>query len=102
MKKVSQKRQLSRDQNSRSCYTKKQVHSSMNPAENQMEDYMLDEKILKVYEENLEDQPVMSESVLEAYDNLRSALDEYIEAVSQNVFCWAYELGRKAGKTNER
>lgn len=55
MKKVSQKRQLSRDQNSRSCYTKKQVHSSMKPAENQMEDHMLDEKILKVYEENLED-----------------------------------------------
>lgn len=62
---------------------------------------MLDEKILKIYEENLEEQPPMSDSVMAAYDNIRNALDEYVEAIIQNAFCWGYELGRKAGAENE-
>ena len=37
-------------------------------------------------------------SVLAKYEKLQDAIEEYIEAVSKNVFCWGYELGREEQK----
>ncbi len=54
---------------------------------------MLNKRILKIYEDNLENQPNMSEDVLEKYGKLQDAIEAYIEAVSKNIFCWGYELG---------
>ena len=54
---------------------------------------MLNKRILKIYEDNLENQPNMSEDVLEKYGKLQDAIETYIEAVSKNIFCWDYELG---------
>ena len=60
---------------------------------------MLDEKVIQIYEDNLEDQPMVSEATRTAHKNLRSVLDDYINAVCQDDFVWGYELGRKAGMT---
>ena len=54
---------------------------------------MLNKRILKIYEDNLENQPNMSEDVLEKYGKLQDAIEAYIEAVNKNIFCWGYELG---------
>ena len=59
---------------------------------------MLNKELLKIYEENLENQPNMSPDVLAKYGKLQDAIEEYIEAVSKNVFCWGYELGREEQK----
>lgn len=48
---------------------------------------MLNKELLKIYEDNLENQPNMSPDVLEKYKKVQYALDEYIEAVSKNIFC---------------
>ena len=56
---------------------------------------MLNKELLKIYEDNLENQPNMSPDVLAKYEKLQDAIEEYIEAVSKNVFCWGYELGRE-------
>ena len=49
---------------------------------------MLNKELLKIYEDNLENQPNMSPDVLAKYEKLQDAIEEYIEAVSKNVFCW--------------
>lgn len=59
---------------------------------------MLNKELLKIYEDNLENQPNMSPDVLAKYEKLQDAIEEYIEAVSKNVFCWGYELGREEQK----
>ena len=59
---------------------------------------MLNKELLKIYEDNLGNQPNMSPDVLETYKKVQYALDEYIEAVSKNIFCWGYELGREEQK----
>ena len=58
-------------------------------------------EIEKIYSEALENQPMASEAVRESYKKLNYALDEYINAVQEDIFAWAYELGRKAGAGNE-
>lgn len=59
---------------------------------------MLNKELLKIYEDNLENQPNMSKDVLAKYGKLQDAIEEYIEAVNKKVFCWGYELGREAQK----
>lgn len=59
---------------------------------------MLNKELLKIYEDNLGNQPNMSPDVLEKYKKVQYALDEYIEAVNKNIFCWGYELGREEQK----
>lgn len=61
----------------------------------------MDKEMEKIYSEALENQPMASEAVRESYKKLNYALDEYINAVQEYVFAWAYELGRKAGAGNE-
>ena len=46
---------------------------------------MLNKELLKIYEDNLENQPNMSPDVLAKYGKLQDAIEEYIEAVSKNV-----------------
>ncbi|MGI6010176.1 MAG: hypothetical protein ACOX8H_01585 [Ruminococcus sp.] len=58
-------------------------------------------EIEKIYSEALENQPMASEAVREGYKKLNYALDEYINALQEDIFAWAYELGRKAGAGNE-
>lgn len=58
----------------------------------------MDKKILQVYEASLEDQPMAHEELKVAYQNLCGALDDYIEEIQKSVFCWGYEVGRKAGE----
>ena len=62
---------------------------------------MLNKELLKIYEDNLENQPNMSPDVLAKYEKLQDAIEEYIEAVSKNVFCWGYELGREEQKQDK-
>ena len=56
---------------------------------------MLDERAVKIYNDNLEDQPMASDEVRKAYKALNAALDDYINAICLDSFCWGYELGRK-------
>ncbi|MEW4414454.1 hypothetical protein [Clostridium sp. AN503] len=58
----------------------------------------MDKKILQVYEDSLEDQPMAHEELKVAYRNLGRALDEYIEEIQKSAFYWGYEVGRKAGE----
>ena len=55
---------------------------------------MLNKELLKIYEDNLENQPNMSPDVLAKYGKLQDAIEEYIEAVSKNVFCWGWKDSR--------
>lgn len=61
----------------------------------------INKEMEKIYSEALENQPMASETVRESYKKLDYALDEYISALQEDIFAWAYELGRKAGAGNE-
>lgn len=58
-------------------------------------------EIEKIYSKALENQPMASEEVRESYEKLNCVLEEYISAIQEDIFAWAYELGRKAGAENE-
>lgn len=62
----------------------------------------MDKEMEKIYSEALENQPMASEAVRESYKKLNYALDEYISALQEDIFAWAYELGRKAGAKHEK
>ena len=61
----------------------------------------MNQEMEKIYREAQENQPEASEAVRESYKELNYALDEYINAIQEYVFAWAYELGRKAGAGHE-
>lgn len=57
------------------------------------------EQIKSIYEKALmDDNHYASEEVQSADDKLDSALMDYITAIQEDTFCWAYELGFKAGQ----
>ena len=57
------------------------------------------EQIKSIYEKALmDDNHYASEEVQSADDRLDSALMDYITAIQEDTFCWAYELGFKAGQ----
>lgn len=57
------------------------------------------DQIKSIYEKALmDDNHYASEEVQSADDKLDSALMEYITAIQEETFCWAYELGFKAGQ----
>lgn len=57
------------------------------------------EQIKSIYEKALmDDNHYASEEVQSADDKHDSALMEYITAIQEDTFCWAYELGFKAGQ----
>nr|DAU36369.1 MAG TPA: hypothetical protein [Caudoviricetes sp.] len=53
------------------------------------------EKIIKIKEEELDNQPMASQRVIEARDALDDALEEYIVAVQEDAFCWGYMTAMK-------
>lgn len=61
---------------------------------------MLTRKQLKsIYEKAImNDDHYASEEVQTADDKLDSALMDYITAIQEDTFCWAYALGFKAGQ----
>lgn len=65
---------------------------------NESEEKIMNENILRVYEEALEEQPVVHEKLKDAYKELSEALDAYIDEIQKYAFCWGYEVGRKAGE----
>ena len=46
------------------------------------------EKIIKIKEEELDNQPMASQRAIEARDALDDALEEYIVAVQEDAFYW--------------
>ena len=53
------------------------------------------EKIIKIKEEELDNQPMASQRVIEAQDALDDALEEYIVAVQEDAFYWGYMTAMK-------
>ena len=53
------------------------------------------EKIIKIKEEELDNQPMASQRVIEARDALDDALEEYIVAVQEDAFYWGYMTAMK-------
>ena len=56
------------------------------------------EKIIKIKEEELDNQPMASQRVIEARDALDDALEEYIVAVQEDAFYWGYMTAMKRCK----
>lgn len=57
------------------------------------------EQLKSIYEKAImSDDRTASEEVQSADDRLESALMDYITAIQEDTFCWAYELGFNAGK----
>lgn len=52
--------------------------------------------IQKIYDDCLEDWPMASDDVRNAYEKINIGLDECIEAVQQQAFSFGYEQGMKA------
>ncbi len=53
------------------------------------------EKIIKIKEEELDNQPMASQKAIEARDALDDALEEYIVAVQEDAFYWGYMTAMK-------
>lgn len=53
------------------------------------------EKIIKIKEEELDNQPMASQRVIEARGALDDALEEYIVAVQEDAFYWGYMTAMK-------
>ena len=53
------------------------------------------EKIIKIKEEELDNQPMASQRAIEARDALDDALEEYIVAVQEDAFYWGYMTAMK-------
>lgn len=53
------------------------------------------EKIIKIKEEELDNQPMASQRVIEARGAFDDALEEYIVAVQEDAFCWGYMTAMK-------
>jgi hypothetical protein len=57
------------------------------------------EQLKSIYEKALaDDNHYASTDVQSADDKLSSALMDYITAIQEDTFCWAYEMGFKAGR----
>ena len=57
------------------------------------------EQLKSIYEKAImTDDRTASEEVQSADDKLDSALMDYITAIQEDTFCWAYALGFKAGQ----
>lgn len=65
---------------------------------NESEGKIMNENTLRVYEESLDEQPMVHEELRAAYQELGEALGAYIEEIQKHAFCWGYEVGRKAGE----
>ncbi len=50
----------------------------------------------KIYDECLENMPQANETVGNSYEEIRRALDEYISAISEWMFRYAYQCGYEA------
>lgn len=57
------------------------------------------DQIIAAYEHAIaNDEHTAGQDVREADDNLEDALMSYVTAIQFETFCWAYELGFKAGQ----
>lgn len=57
------------------------------------------EQLKSIYDKALaEDNHPASDEVHTADDALNNAIMDYVIAIQEDTFCWAYELGFKAGK----
>lgn len=60
------------------------------------------DKLKSIFEKALaDDNHYASEEVQTADDKLGSALMDYITAIQEDTFCWAYALGYKAGRSSD-
>lgn len=50
----------------------------------------------KIYDECMENMPQATEVVRNSYEDMRRALDEYISAISEGMFRYAYQCGYEA------
>lgn len=57
-----------------------------------------EENFNKIYDECLENVPQASETVRNSYEELGSWFEEYISAIQENTFRYAYECGYAAGQ----
>ncbi len=56
-----------------------------------------DEKTFeKIYEECLENEPQVSEAVRSSYKEMNKAFEEYLSAIQENMFRYAYQCGYEA------
>lgn len=53
------------------------------------------EEIIKIIEEELDNQPMASQKVLETSSALESALEEYVEAIQADAFYFGYLTAKK-------
>lgn len=55
------------------------------------------EEIVKIYEENLENEPSASDDVRKAYTNLNNSLQDYINALCEDAFVFGYKTAMQQG-----
>ncbi len=55
-----------------------------------------EEKFQRIYEECLENQPQASETVRSSYKRMGGLFDEYLCAVQEDMFRYAYQCGYEA------
>lgn len=48
------------------------------------------EDIIKIYEENLENEPQASQNVRDGYKQMGESFQEYINAICEDAFCFGY------------
>lgn len=55
----------------------------------------MDRKIVEIYENELDNQPMAHDELIEARNKLDRALEAYIEEIQVSMFVWGYETGRR-------
>lgn len=55
----------------------------------------MDRKIVEIYENELENQPMAHDELIAARKNLDRAMEAYIEEIQVLAFVWGYETGKR-------
>ena len=55
-----------------------------------------EETFQRIYEEGLENQPQASEAVRSSYNRMNGVFNEYLSAVQEDMFRYAYQCGYEA------
>ena len=58
--------------------------------------FFTEEEFQRIYEECLENKPQAPETVRNGYDRMNSAFEEYLCAVEEDMFRYAYQCGYEA------
>lgn len=57
-----------------------------------------EETFNRIYDECLENAPQATERIKKAYNDMRDAFEEYLSAIEEYEFRYAYECGYEAGQ----